>query len=63
MHARTETVNIQAEHIAIETTVHPEPPELLNAEILYKGKRSITYDPIAQFNEWYWREDKAKTKQ
>jgi len=61
MHAWTEVVNSKAEHVVVETTVHPEPSEFLNAEMLYTGKRKVTYDPIAWFNELGWREDKTKT--
>lgn len=42
------------QRLVLETTVHPKP---VPAEQIYGGKLSITYDPIAWFNEHEYRED------
>jgi hypothetical protein len=60
LHAWTEAKNSRGEWVIIETTVHPEPAELVGAKELYNGKYSVTYDPFVWFNEASYVEDKKK---
>jgi hypothetical protein len=61
-HAWTEAVKACAEHIVMETTVHPKPAQLIAAEKMYLGCLPVTYDPLAWFNESEYFEDKEKTR-
>ena len=61
-HAWTEAVTAKGLKLVLETTVHPKPAKPILAELAYKGKLDIVYDPIAWFNEKKWREDKEKAK-
>ena len=61
-HAWTEAITPKGLKLLLETTVHPKPAKPVLAELMYKGKLDITYDPIAWFNEKEWREDTEKAK-
>jgi len=61
-HAWTEAVNARAQHLVMETTVHPKPAEFVAAKKMYLGALPVIYDPLAWFNEAEYFEDVAKTK-
>jgi len=61
-HAWTEAVKARGQHLVMETTVHPKPAKLVPAKQMYLGGLSITYDPLAWFNETEYFEDKEKTR-
>jgi len=61
-HAWTEATTSIGQRLVLETTVHPKPAKPVPAEQIYGGKLSITYDPIAWFNEQEYHEDIEKAK-
>jgi hypothetical protein len=61
-HAWTEAVRANAQHIVMETTVHPKPAQLVPAEKIYLAGLPVMYDPLAWFNESEYYEDKEKTR-
>jgi len=62
-HAWTEAADEEGQHWVIETTVHPNPPELVLAKDLYSGKFPLLYDPIIWFNESECYVDQVKEAQ
>lgn len=61
-HAWTETTTKKGLKLVLETTVHSKAAKPVLADLLYKGKLNITYDPIAWFNEKSFREDPEKAR-
>lgn len=60
LHSWTEAKTTQGKWVVVETTVHPDPPDLVLCRDLYNSKLPITYDPFAWFNEASYIEDKKK---